>query len=252
LSPLSIDLAGRTAVVCGASAGIGRGIAESLAEAGADLVLFDNDEAGLAETTGALGGVAVCGDLRVPADLERLAARAREAFGGVDVLVNNGGGPGDGTAAAVTPERLAAGMELLLTPFVRLVQLLLPDLARVPGRGRIITVVSDTVRQPTPGLILSNVFRPAVMGWLKTLALELGPHGVTVNGIAPGFIETPSFAAYYAARSPEEDLARIPLGRFGSPRDVGDVAAFLASDRGGYVHGSIVTVDGGENRFISG
>jgi 3-oxoacyl-[acyl-carrier protein] reductase len=132
---------------------------------------------------------------------------------------------------------------------VRLTNLCLPHL-RESGHGRIVNITSSSVREPLDNLALSNSVRPGVIGWAKSLAREVGPDAVTVNSIAPGRIETARLAEAFVNRSPEEDMAGIPLRRFGQPREIGDVVCFLASDRAAYVTGAVIAVDGGLTRFL--
>ena len=197
-----------------------------------------------------IGGLAVQGDLTIPQHLERLVATTVEAFGGVDVLVLNGGGPPAGPATAVTPEAIEEAIGLLVLPFVGLVTLCLPHL-RESGRGRIVAIESSSVREPIQGLALSNAVRPGVVGWLKTLAHELAADGITVNTIAPGRIDTDRMRTLYGADGPSaEHLAQIPLGRLGTGAEIGAVACFLASEAASYVTGTVVPVDGGLSRSL--
>jgi 3-oxoacyl-[acyl-carrier protein] reductase len=198
-----------------------------------------------------IGALAVRGDLTVPADLERLVERTLAAFGGIDILVNNGGGPPPGAAIDMEPEEVERAVELLLLPVVRLTNLCLPHLER-SGRGRIVNIESSSVREPIAGLALSNAVRPGVVGWARTLAHEVGARGITVNTIAPGRIDTERLAQFYASsgRSREAEAALIPAGRFGTSREVADVVCFLASDPAGYVSGVVLPVDGGLSRFL--
>ncbi|MCS7007588.1 MAG: SDR family oxidoreductase, partial [Gaiellaceae bacterium] len=225
---MDLGLGGRTAIVCGASSGIGLGIAEALAEEGANVVLFARRQERREREAARLGGLAVPGDVRSADDVARLVASAVETFGGIDVLVNNSGGPPPLRASELTPERLEEAVALLLVSVVRLTALCLPYLER-SGRGRIVNVTSTTVREPIDDLALSNVVRPGVIGWAKSLARELGPKGITVNSIAPGRIDTERIREVWPGGPTEEDLAAIPLRRLGTPREVGDVVAFLAS-----------------------
>lgn len=246
---MELGLDGRTAIVCGASAGIGLGVAESLAEEGANVVLFARGRERLEREASRLGGLAVAGDVRRPDDLERLVTRAVEAFGGIDILVNNSGGPPRLRASELTAERVEDAVALLLSSVVRLTALCLPYLER-SGRGRIVNITSTTVREPIDDLALSNVVRPGVIGWAKSLSRELGPKGITVNSIAPGRIDTERLREVWPEGPTEEDIATIPLRRLGTPREVGDVVAFLASERASYVTGAVIPVDGGILRSL--
>jgi 3-oxoacyl-[acyl-carrier protein] reductase len=246
---VDLGLKGRTAIVCGASSGIGLAIAEALAEEGANVAMFARRRELLEREADRIGALAVRGDLRHPRDLKNLVSKTLEAFGGIDVLVNNGGGPPRGPALDVTDESLEGAVELLLLSTVRLTMLCLPHLRR-SGRGRVVNITSSSVRQPIESLALSNSVRPGVIGWAKTLSQEVGADGITVNSIAPGRIETARLAEAFAGRPPEDQLAEIPVRRFGDPREVADVVCFLASDRAAYVTGTTIAVDGGLTRGL--
>jgi 3-oxoacyl-[acyl-carrier protein] reductase len=197
-----------------------------------------------------IGALAVRGDVTNAADLERLVTRTVEAFGGIDIVVWNSGGPPATTASEITDEQLEAAFELLLVPAVRLVRLSLPHLERSTA-GRVICITSVAAKEPTANLALSNTIRPGLTGWAKTLSREVGPKGITVNCVAPGRIDTPRMTELYGADGPSaSELAQIPLGRMGTPREFGDVICFLASERAGYVTGTTVLVDGGISRGL--
>jgi 3-oxoacyl-[acyl-carrier protein] reductase len=246
---MDLGLTGRTAIVCGSSAGIGLGIAEALADEGANVVLFARRPDVLELEAQRLGALAVPGDVTVAADAERLVAAAVDAYGGVDILVNNSGGPPRSTALELDEASVVAAAQLMLVSAIRLTSLCLPYLERSPA-GRIVNVTSSTVREPIDHLALSNAFRPGVVGWAKTLSRELGPKGITVNSIAPGRIDTERVREVYPDGPTEDDLLAIPLGRLGTPREIGDLVAFLCSDRGGYMTGTLITVDGGLTRGL--
>jgi 3-oxoacyl-[acyl-carrier protein] reductase len=247
---VDLGLRGRTAIVAGASSGIGLAIAEALAEEGANVGMFARRREALDAEAERIGALAVRGDLTVPADLERLVERTVEAFGGIDVLVLNGGGPQPGPAVDLEPEQIEEAVELLVLPFVRLTRLCLPYLAR-SNRGRVILIESTSVKEPIANLVLSNAVRPGVVGWAKTLSREIGAQQITVNTIAPGRIDTEQLRELYGGNDPPpESLAEIPLGRLGRPREVGDVVCFLASDRAAYVSGTVIAVDGGSGRTL--
>ena len=246
---MDLGLAGRTAIVCGSSSGIGLAVAEALVREGANVAMFARRRDVLEREADRLGALAVRGDVKSPRDAQRLVERTIAAFGGIDILVNNSGGPPRGPARGLDREAVEQAVELLLVSAIRLTELCLPHLV-ASGRGRIVNITSSSVKEPIDNLALSNAVRPGVVGWAKTLARELGPDGVTVNSIAPGRIETERLAEVYPSGASAEDLAAIPLRRFGKPSEVGDVVCFLASDRAAYVTGTTIAVDGGLTRGL--
>jgi 3-oxoacyl-[acyl-carrier protein] reductase len=246
---MDLGLEGRTAIVCGASEGIGLGVAESLAAEGANLVMLARRPEPLEREASRLGGLAVPGDVTKAADLERVVQAAVDAHGRIDILVNNSGGPPRTPAVGLTAEQVEAAAQLLLVSVVRLTGLCLPYLERSDA-GRIVNITSSTVKEPSDNLALSNAVRPGVVGWAKTLARELGPKGITVNSIAPGRIDTARIREVYPEGPTEADLQSIPLRRLGTAREIGDVVAFLCSPRASYVTGTVVAVDGGLVRSL--
>ncbi len=246
---MDLGLKGRTALVTGASSGLGLATAEALAREGANVAMLARRRDLLQREADRIGALAIRGDVTIPNDLERAVATTVEAFDGLDVLVWNAGGPPPGTGTDVTPESLEQALELMLLPAVRLLHLCLPHLERSAG-GRVLAITSIAAKEPTAHLALSNTLRPAVSGWLKTLARELGPRGITVNCVAPGRIATARLEQLYPQGPTEDDLAEIPLGRWGEPHELGDVVCFLASERAGYVSGQTLVVDGGLQRSL--
>ena len=247
---MDLGLAGRTAIVCGASSGMGLAIAEELVAEGCSVAMFARRRDLLEHAAERLGALPVQGDLTIPQHLERLVQATVGAFGGLDILVLNGGGPPAGPASELTAEAIEDAVALLLTSHVTLVGRSLPHL-RKSGRGRIVAVESSSVREPLSNLALSNAVRPGVVGWLKSLARELGPDGITVNTIAPGRIDTERLRSLYGDAPPTPaDLQDVPLRRIGHPSEIAAVAAFLASDRAAYVTGTVIPVDGGLTRGL--
>ncbi len=246
---MDLGLQGRTAVVAGASAGLGLACAQALASEGANVVMLARRANVLEREAERIGGVPVAGDVRDAAALERAVTTAVERFGSLDILIPNGGGPPPGPASAVTPETVLAAVELLLLPVVRMVGLALTQLRR-SDQGRIVLIGSVAVREPIANLALSNAVRPGVVGYLKTLAGELAVDGITVNSIAPGRIATDRMAQLYGGDPPPAEIETIPAGRFGQPHEVGDVVAFLCSRQASYLTGALIPIDGGLSKGL--
>jgi 3-oxoacyl-[acyl-carrier protein] reductase len=246
---VDLGLKGRTALVCGASSGLGLASAEALAAEGANVTMFARRRDVLEREADRIGALAVRGDVTLPQDLERAVAKTVEAFDSLDILVWNSGGPPPGTGTDVTPDAVEQAVELMIQPVVRLVELALPHLEGSPG-GRILAITSIASKEPVSHLALSNMLRPAVAGWLKTLANELGPRGITVNCVAPGRIATARLDQLYPEGPTESELAEIPLRRWGDPGEFGDVVCFLASERARYVSGQTIVVDGGLQKAL--
>jgi 3-oxoacyl-[acyl-carrier protein] reductase len=246
---MDLGLKGRTAIVTGASSGLGLATAEALAAEGANVTMFARRRDVLEREADRIGALAVRGNATNPRDLENLVQRTLEAFKGIDILVWNVGGPPPGPATGMTTESLEEAVELLYLPAIRLVGLCLPHLVQSAG-GRVLIFTSLAALEPTAHLALSNAVRPGITGWAKTLSRELGPRGVTVNCVAPGRIDTDRLKQLYPDGPSEGDLESIPLRRWGTPQEFGDVACFLASDRARYVTGVTVVVDGGLARAL--
>lgn len=252
---MDLGLDGKVALVLGSTAGLGRASAEALAAEGAHVVVVGRREQLVEELAGSLPSASgVVADLTEPGVPASLVAHARQAFGPVDVLVLNGGGPAPGTADEFTAEKAQAAVDLLLKQHVALVGEVLPAM-RESGWGRVLAIGSSGVQQPIPVLTASNVGRAALAAYLKTLAGAVAADGVTVNMVLPGRIDTDRLAQLEQAaadrtnRTVEDARARsqaaIPLGRYGDPAEFGAVVAFLASRQAAYVTGEQLRVDGG-------
>ncbi|HSE81067.1 MAG TPA: SDR family oxidoreductase [Gaiellaceae bacterium] len=251
---MNLGLDGKVALVCGASRGLGRAIADELAAEGASLAVCSRDAARLDAAANALGAFAVPADLGVPGEPTRVVEATMERFGRLDVLVTNTGGPPAGTHDTLTLEAWDRATALLLRSTVELTTAALPGMKEC-GWGRILAVTSVAVKQPVDNLILSNSLRAAVTGFAKTLSREVAANGITVNTILPGYTATERVTELNRANAeregvqPEEIQARleasIPLGRLAEPREFAALAAFLASERASYITGGAFAVDGG-------
>ncbi len=253
---MDLGLKGKVALVTAASKGMGRACALAFGAEGARVAMCARGEADLraaADEVRARTGaevLALPADVTRAEDVRRLVAGAREAFGGVDVLVANCGGPPRGNLDQVTDEQWYGAFEVSVLSVVRLIREVLPSM-RERRWGRILTIQSVSVKQPVEGLLLSNAVRPGVAGLAKTLAPDLGRDNITINVVCPGRIMTDRFlgGARQAGLPTEEYVARasrdIPLGRIGTPEEFANVVVFLASERASYVTGVTIQVDGG-------
>lgn len=240
---------------------MGRAVARRLAAEGAGVVLFarrsdalEDAVAEIAASSAPQRAIAVAGDSMVEADLARAVDQAQQAFGRIDVVINNTGGPPAGDFGDLNDEAWQAGFELTLLSALRLTRLALPMLRR-SGRGRVVNITSMAVKEVNDGLLLSNALRPGVTGWAKHLSREEGPNGITVNSIAPGYIDTERLRYLYSTEPDPEsartrDAETIPLRRFGSPEEIAAAAAFLCSTEAAYVSGITLLVDGGLARGL--
>lgn len=246
---MDLGLNGRTALVMGASSGLGLASAQALREEGASVVMLARRAELLRREAEQIGAVAVAGDARRSEDVEGAVRTAAETYGGLDILVLNGGGPPPGPARATTPGAVQEAVDLLLKPMVTAVNAALSHL-QASGQGRIISIASISVLEPVDGLVLSNAVRPGLWGYLKTLSRELGADGITVNLVAPGRIATARLTDLYGGQPPASAAEGIPLGRLGHPRELGDVVCFLASRQASYVNGVAIPIDGGAARGL--
>jgi len=253
---MDLGLKGKVALVTAASKGIGRACAMALAAEGARVAICSRTEADVKEAGDAIrirtgaDVLAMPADVTRAADIDELMRRTTAAFGGIDVLVANAGGPPRGDFAELTDEQWTQAFELSMLSTVRLVRAVLPSM-RARRWGRIITVQSSSVKQPIAGLLLSNALRPGVAGLMKTLATAVGKDNILVNTVCPGRIMTDRFVSGHRqmGKTVEEYLAltskEVPLGRIGTPEEFANMVVFLASERASYVTGATLQVDGG-------
>ena len=263
---MDLGIQNRTAVVLASSAGIGRACAAALAAEGANVALSGRDparlDAAVAELKASTGD-RVFGETLDVTDGEALVAHlhaVRERFGAVDILVANAGGPPVGPAADMTLDALDTAYELTLKSAVRAISTVLPWM-REQQWGRIIAVTSSSVREPIPGLVLSNIMRPGLTGYLKTLAAEVARDGVLVNSVCTGAFETDRMRSLCQERADASGRTldevtrdvgeRLPIGRIGQPEEFGALVAFLASEQASFLTGIAIPLDGGAGHTIT-
>ncbi len=262
---MDLGLKGRAAAVAASSRGLGRAVARALAAEGCAVALCGRDEARIREAaesvareTGART-LPVVADVGVAADCRRFVLEAARAFGRLDILVTNTGGPKPGGFDGVAEADWDAAFRVTLLNVVSLVHAAVP-LMKANRWGRIVNITSLSAKQPIDGLVLSNAVRPAVVGLAKTLSNELGRDGILVNNVCPGYTRTDRLdelaqvRAKAAGTTPEQILAGLaqlaPLGRIAEPEEFATVVCFLCSERASYLTGATIPVDGGAARGL--
>jgi 3-oxoacyl-[acyl-carrier protein] reductase len=257
---MDLSIKGKTALVCGSTQGIGLAIAHELALLGADCILLARNEISLKEAIASLDisqgqkHQYAIADFQFPEQV-KAAAEKLAAGGTVHILVNNTGGPAPGLIQHATADQFLNAFQQHIINNQQLVQAFLPGM-KAAGYGRIINVISTSVKVPIPNLGVSNTIRAATAGWAKTLSMEVAAEGITVNNILPGFIKTGRLESLIKTNAvtqnitPEELASQmekqIPAQRFGETKEIAALAAFLASPAASYINGTSIPVDGGK------
>jgi 3-oxoacyl-[acyl-carrier protein] reductase len=257
---MDLQLKDKRALVAGASRGLGHAVALGLAREGSRVAIVSRDrtkiEAAAEKVNKETGTqvIGMAGDVSLPDMAEKLVTEAVQAFGGLDILVTNAGGPPAGAFESFDEAAWQKAIELSFMSHVRLIRAALPHM-RQSQAASVLTVTSYSVKQPIPNLVLSNSIRAATVGLTKSLALELGKDGIRFNSILPGWTETErvvelmTFRAQQNRTTVEEEIAKqskdSPLGRMGRPDEFANAAVFLVSPAASYITGVMLTVDGG-------
>ncbi|MBS4198768.1 SDR family oxidoreductase [Bacillus sp. FJAT-49732] len=261
---MELGLKGKNALIVASSQGLGKAIAEQFVKEGTNVMIASRNEEQLkivhSELESLNGGNVSwtrC-DITNPEEIREMVNRTVEAFGGIDILVNNAGGPPAGGFEDMDDEDWQKSFELNLLSYIRIIREALPHLKQ--NGGRIINIASSSIREPIPGLILSNTFRVGISGLAKTLADEFAPYNILVNTVAPGRIFTDRIKQLDQSNAEKKSVSveevaekaqeSIPLGRDGEPEEFAKVVVFLASEGNTYMTGSSFFVDGGKLRSI--
>ena len=265
METMDLNLSGKTAWVCGSTQGMGLAIAQQLARQGAHVVLLARDAVKLAQSIKTLPNKEgqthqfIAADFSNPAELKSAVEKYLVNNPDVNILINNTGGPAPGLAkdAAVGEFQAAFNQHLICNQI--LAQAAVPAMQK-SAYGRIINVISTSVKQPLPNLGVSNTIRGAVASWAKTLANELGQFNITVNNVLPGATETNRLSAIFDNKAKktgqtveqviEHEKAIIPMKRFGTPQEFANVVGFLASPAAAYINGINIPVDGGRTACL--
>ncbi|MEO8416829.1 MAG: SDR family oxidoreductase [Ginsengibacter sp.] len=257
---MNVDLTGKKAMVCGSTQGLGLASASELALLGADVVLMARNEIKLKEVVKTLDKSRgqkhdyLVADFQLPQLVKKVVEAYLAKKNAVNILVNNTGGPPAGNTVGATPEEFLHAFNSHLICNHILMQAVLPSM-KASGYGRIVNIISTSVKEPIPGLAVSNTIRAAVANWSKTLAYELGEFGITVNNVLPGYTRTARYDALIKNKAQQNNggeneaeeaiINSIPLRKIGNAEEFGAVVAFLCSPSASYITGINLPVDGG-------
>jgi len=246
---MDLEISGRRAAVAAASKGLGFGVAQALVHEGVQVAICGRDRETIGAAAAKLGAstIPIVADVSSPDGAAGFVRDARDALGGIDILVANAGGPPPGNFDSVNVAQYLDAFELNCHSTIAMCYEAVPEM-RARKWGRVVAITSIAVRHPIPTLILSNTARAGLTGFLKTLAREIAADGVTVNSLLPGLHATERIAALHGSGG--DPAAGIPAGAIGDPADFGRIAAFLCSPHAKYITGSALAVDGGADAAL--
>ena len=255
----------KVALVCASSTGIGKAIAKGLAEEGVHVSIFSRTENSIKQAAEDIAKTARgkviyhVGDISHSEDVERIIEDTKEKLGTIDILINNQGGPAAGSIEHLTNEEIDSAIETTLRSVIHVTKLCLPEMKR-QSFGRIINILSVSAKESLPGMLLSNIMRPALLGFSKTIATEYAPFGITVNSLLPSAVATDraTFLMQKQAKEYGTDLNAVlknavkslPIGRMATPEEFAQLAVFLSSPKASYITGTAIAVDGGASHSI--
>ncbi|MDO5666001.1 MAG: SDR family oxidoreductase [Bacteroidia bacterium] len=256
---MNLDIKGKTAIIGGSSKGLGKACAVALAREGVNIVLLARGEEALLKTKAEIEmlGVEVLAlsvDMASEKDNQRVVNETIRKFGRIDILVNNSGGPKPGTFRDISSDDLDDAYNSVLKYNIRMIQSCLPYMEK-NGWGRIVNITSITVKEPAPNMVLSNIFRSAVVSFAKTISKELISKGITINNVAPGYFKTDRVTQLMKVRSEAEGISideyeqkaiqDFPHKRYMDPQELGDLVCYLCSESAKSITGTTIQVDGG-------
>lgn len=256
---MNFNIKGKTAIIGGSSKGLGKACAIALAREGVNIVLCARNKKALIDTQNEIESIGVNvlaleADMSVAEDNERLVQETVKQFGSVDILINNSGGPKPGSFRDITEEDLDDAYNSVLKYNIRMTNLCLPYMEK-QGWGRIINIASITVKEPSPNMVLSNIFRSAVVSYAKTISKEIISKGVTINNVCPGYFKTNRVTQLIELRSAEEGISvdeyenkaisDFPHKRYMDPQEFGDFVCYLCSEQARSINGTTIQIDGG-------
>ncbi len=256
---MNFNIKGKTAIIGGSSKGLGKACAVALARESVNIVLLARDEEALLKTKAEIGGLgvevlALSVDMASAEDNRRIVDETIRKFGRIDILVNNSGGPKPGTFRDISENDLDDAYNSVLKYNIRMIQSCLPHMEK-NGWGRIVNITSISVKEPIPNLILSNIFRSAVVSFAKSISKELISKGITINNVAPGYFKTDRVTQLMKARSEAEGISMdeyeqkaiqdFPNKRYMDPQELGDLVCFLCSESAKSINGATIPIDGG-------